>query len=209
MITKKEGDQSFVQFDWGRSMSIWLIQCNRSFKSFSLALFMRRLFGVRSIMFMVVLTIAILVLPLILPPLPPPPMILMLVPAVIMLLLVMLAVSSKHCPEVIHLCNFTWQLPIPMPFSICSLTLSRHASLFLVHFLLHACFVITHQCVSSEQSLLFMFISFISRPLTQKSEQCDNFIQKEHSIWFHNIIQSCMYLHTCMWVYRVVVSFSI
>ncbi|ESW34094.1 hypothetical protein PHAVU_001G124000 [Phaseolus vulgaris] len=89
-------------------MSIWLIQCNRSFKSFSLALFMRRLFGVRSIMFMVVLTIAILVLPLILPPLPPPPMILMLVPAVIMLLLVMLAVSSKHGPEVIHLCNFTW-----------------------------------------------------------------------------------------------------
>ncbi|KAK7336465.1 hypothetical protein VNO77_17007 [Canavalia gladiata] len=58
-----------------------------------------RIFEFKSIMFMVVLTIAHLVLPLVLPPLPPPPMILMLVPVVIMLLLVMLALSSKHGPE--------------------------------------------------------------------------------------------------------------
>ncbi|KAG4912900.1 hypothetical protein AAZX31_19G117600 [Glycine max] len=88
-------------------MSTWLIPYNKRFICISLV-FMLRFFGFKSTMFMVVLTIALLVLPLMLPPLPPPPMIFMLVPLVIMLLLVMLALSSKHGPDVIYQCNFTW-----------------------------------------------------------------------------------------------------
>lgn len=62
---------------------------------------MSKVFGVRSTMFMVVVSIGLVVLPLVLPPLPPPPMVLMLVPLFLMSLLLMLAFSPLHCPDVV------------------------------------------------------------------------------------------------------------
>lgn len=59
-----------------------------------------KLFGFKGTITLVVLGIALVVLPLLLPPLPPPPMILMVVPVLIMSLLVRLALSRSPYPEV-------------------------------------------------------------------------------------------------------------
>ncbi|KAE9619747.1 hypothetical protein Lalb_Chr02g0156561 [Lupinus albus] len=63
---------------------------------------MVEVFGFKSMVFMVVLSIALLVLPLVLPQLPPPPMILMFVPVLVMFFLVMLVFSHKSCPDMIY-----------------------------------------------------------------------------------------------------------
>lgn len=62
-------------------------------------LFKIEFFGVKSMVLMVVLSIALLGLPLVLPPLPPPPTILMFLPILIMSLLVMEALSLKDSPH--------------------------------------------------------------------------------------------------------------
>ncbi|KAJ6304245.1 hypothetical protein OIU77_018004 [Salix suchowensis] len=59
-----------------------------------------RYFSLRSIIFLVFLTMLLVVLPLLLPPLPPPPSILMFVPVLIMSFLVLLAFSSSQIPHI-------------------------------------------------------------------------------------------------------------
>ena len=61
--------------------------------------FMLKFFGFYSVLLMVMFSVAVLVLPLVLPALPPPPVILMLIPVLIMSLLVMLALSSSYVPQ--------------------------------------------------------------------------------------------------------------
>ncbi|KAL9373599.1 hypothetical protein Peur_033219 [Populus x canadensis] len=60
---------------------------------------MFRYFSLRSIIFLVFLTMLLVVLPLLLPPLPPPPSVLMFVPVLIMSFLVLLAFSSSQIPH--------------------------------------------------------------------------------------------------------------
>ena len=60
---------------------------------------MFRCFSLRSIIFLVFLTMLLVVLPLLLPPLPPPPSALMFVPVLIMSFLVLLAFSSSQIPH--------------------------------------------------------------------------------------------------------------
>ncbi|KAK7267155.1 hypothetical protein RIF29_19819 [Crotalaria pallida] len=59
----------------------------------------KKVFGLKSMAFMVVLSITLVVLPLLLPPLPPPPIVLMFVPVLVMSLLIMLVVSHKPFPD--------------------------------------------------------------------------------------------------------------
>lgn len=60
-----------------------------------------RYFGARSVAIMVLLTISLLVLPAMLPPLPPPPAVLLFVPVLLMAFLVLLALSSGQIPKVV------------------------------------------------------------------------------------------------------------
>lgn len=53
----------------------------------------------RVIFVMVLLTVSLLVLPLVLPPLPPPPLMLLLVPVLLLILLVFLAFTSSQIPN--------------------------------------------------------------------------------------------------------------
>ncbi|KAL6997645.1 hypothetical protein U1Q18_007772 [Sarracenia purpurea var. burkii] len=61
---------------------------------------MIKCFSWRSAAVMAVLTVALLVLPLVLPPLPPPPSMLLLVPILIMAVLFLLAFSRSKLPNV-------------------------------------------------------------------------------------------------------------
>lgn len=66
------------------------------------SMWMSKLFGVKAMMILGCVSIALVVLPLVLPPLPPPPMILMLLPLLLMLLLLMLAFSPSRSPSLSH-----------------------------------------------------------------------------------------------------------
>ncbi|KAI7980680.1 hypothetical protein LOK49_Contig120G00002 [Camellia lanceoleosa] len=60
----------------------------------------RLMFSLRSLMVMAVLTVSLLVLPVVLPPLPPPPLMLLLIPVFIMAVLILLAFTPSQVPNV-------------------------------------------------------------------------------------------------------------
>ncbi|KAI3444338.1 hypothetical protein Pfo_001003 [Paulownia fortunei] len=62
--------------------------------------FMFSYFSIREILLMVFLTVSLLFLPLVLPPLPPPPLMLLLVPVAIMAVLIFLAFTPPQLPNV-------------------------------------------------------------------------------------------------------------
>ncbi|KAK4345985.1 hypothetical protein RND71_036161 [Anisodus tanguticus] len=69
-------------------------------KSISTNLMLKNLSSSKVIFVMVFLTISLLVLPLVLPPLPPPPLMLLFVPVLLMVLLVFLAFTPSQLPNV-------------------------------------------------------------------------------------------------------------
>ncbi|CAN4109200.1 unnamed protein product [Withania somnifera] len=69
------------------------------YKSISTNLMFKNFSSLIAILIMVFLTISLLVLPLVLPPLPPPPLMLLFIPVLLMVLLAFLAFTPSQLPN--------------------------------------------------------------------------------------------------------------